>query len=109
MTEHVENCPKTLKTLLSKHVIDGTSWMLHIQEGDTKPRVDLQHDDMTRSHSERLSIQAYVMIIFFEKFLIEYKTELEGVRSNLFQEGDNPPSYQATKQLRKLTTDCKQT
>ena len=75
MTEHVENRPKTLKTLLSKHVIDGKSWMLLIQEGDTKPREDLQHDDMTRSQSERLSIQAYLMIIIFEKLLIEYKTE----------------------------------
>ena len=35
ITERVENCLQTLKTL-SKHVMDGTSWMLLIQEGDTK-------------------------------------------------------------------------
>ena len=29
--------------------------MLLIQEGDTKPREDLQHDDMTLKQSERLS------------------------------------------------------
>ena len=34
-------------------VMDGTSWMLLIQEGGTKPREDLQHDDMTRKQSER--------------------------------------------------------
>ena len=66
--------------------MNGTSWMLLIQEGDTKPREDLQHDDMSRKQSERLSMQAYVMRIIFEKLLIEYKKELEGVRSYLLRD-----------------------
>ena len=51
MTERVENCLLTFITL-RKHVMDG----------DTKPREDLQHDDMTLKQSERLSMQAYVMM-----------------------------------------------
>ena len=66
--------------------MDGTSWMLLIQEGGTKPREDLQHDDMTRKQSERLSMQAYVMRIIFEKLFIEYKKELEGVQSDLLSD-----------------------
>ena len=46
--------------------------MLLIQEGDTKPREDLQHDDMTLKQSERLSMQAYVMRMILKKRLIEY-------------------------------------
>ena len=49
--------------------------MLLIQEGDTKPREDLQHDDMSPKQSERLSMQDYVMRIIFKKLLIEYKKE----------------------------------
>jgi hypothetical protein len=69
-----------------KHVMDGKSWMLLIKKGDTKPREDLQHDDMTRKQSERLSMQAYVMRMIFEKLLIEHKKELEGVRSYLLRD-----------------------
>jgi hypothetical protein len=58
MTERVENSLLTFKTL-SKHVMDDIKWMLLIQEGDTKPREDLQHD-MTLKQFERLSMQAYV-------------------------------------------------
>ena len=68
MTERVENSLLTFKTL-SKHVMDGIKWMLLIQEGDTKPREDLQHD-MTFKQFERLSMQAYVMRMIFKKRLI---------------------------------------
>ena len=55
MPERVENSLLTFKTL-TKHVMDCISWMLLIQEGDTKPREDLQHDDMTLKQSEKLSM-----------------------------------------------------
>jgi len=38
---------------LSKHVMDGTSWKLLIQEGDTVPMDELQHDDMTFVDGQR--------------------------------------------------------
>ena len=66
--------------------MDGTSWMLLIKKGDTKPREDLQHDDMSRKQSERLSMQDYVMRIILEKLFIEYKKELERVQSDLLRD-----------------------
>ena len=66
--------------------MDGKSWMLLIKKGDTKPREDLQHDDMSRKQSERLSMQDYVMRIILEKLFIEYKKELERVQSDLLRD-----------------------
>ena len=66
MTERIENRLQTLKTLRI-HVMDGASWMLLIQEGDAKPREDLQHGDMSRKQSERLSMR-YVIRRILENF-----------------------------------------
>jgi hypothetical protein len=71
---------------LRKHVMDGTSWKLLIQEGDTVPRDELQHDDMTVKQSERLSKQTYVMLLIFERLVVAYKKELDDVNSRLLLE-----------------------
>ena len=59
MTQRVQNRLETLKTL--SKLMDGTSWMLLIQERDIMPKADRQHDDMTLNQSEILSMQVYVM------------------------------------------------
>jgi len=99
MTERVENSLLTFKTL-SKHVMDCISWMLLIQEGDTKPREDLQHDDMTLKQSERLSQYAGLCnendfkksFDRLHKTILETRTlEIGEVQLMVFKEGDNPP------------------
>ena len=67
MTQRVQNRLQTLKTLST--LMGRTSWMLLIQERHIKPKADPQHDNMTLEQSEMLSMQVYVMRMFFFIFL----------------------------------------